>query len=144
MYFSEFFKRHRKTYFDRLEDYREGKIEAWLEFFLKGVKEVAQEAIAVSDKIVALHERDTQTIATFSKKTSVGALELLKELYKSPIVNARRIQEVTGFSRQGVYNLTDRFTEAGILSLRDEKKYGRSFVYRDYLKLFEHENTSSY
>lgn len=139
LYLSEFFKKHRKTYFDRLNGYRDGDIVSWLEFFLKGVSEVASEAVDVTHKIVLLREEDLQKIASLGKKTSIGALTLLKELYKSPIVNARRIQEVTGFSRQGAYNLAEKFVEIDILSLRDDKKYGRSFVYLDYLKLFDRE-----
>ncbi len=140
LYLSEFFKRNRKTYFDRLDRYRDGEVSGWLEFFLKGVIDVATEAISASHKIVTLRERDMQTIASFGKKTGVGAMKLLKELYKSPIVNVRRVQEVTGFSRQGAYNLTQRFIDVGILTPRDEKEYGRNFVYSDYLKLFDKEN----
>ncbi len=140
LYLSEFFKRNRKTYFDRLDRYRDGEVLGWLEFFLKGVIDVASEAISVSHKIVTLRERDMQTIASLGKKTGVGAMKLLKELYKSPIVNVHRVQEVTGFSRQGAYNVTERFIDVGILTPRDEKQYGKNFVYADYLKLFEREN----
>jgi Fic family protein len=140
LYLSEFFKRNRKTYFDRLDRYREGEVSEWLEFFLKGVIDVASEAILVSHKIVTLRERDMQTIALFGKKTGGGALKLLRELYKSPIVNVRRVQEVTGFSRQGAYNITERFVNVGILAPRDEKEYGKNYVYTDYLKLFDREN----
>jgi Fic family protein len=139
LYLSEFLKRNRTTYFDRLDRYRDGHITEWLEFFLRGVLVVASQAIAVSNKIVILHERDVEKIATLGKKTSTGAMTLLKELYKSPIVNARRIREVTGLSRQGVYNLTQKFITMEILSPRDEKQYGKSFVYTDYLKLFDTE-----
>lgn len=140
LYLSEFFKRNRKTYFDRLDRYRDGEVSGWLEFFLRGVIDVASEAISVSHKIVTLRERDMQTIASLGKKTGIGAMKLLKELYKSPIVNVRRVQEVTGFSRQGAYNVTERFVEVGILVSRDEKEYGKNFVYADYLKLFDKEN----
>lgn len=137
LYLSEFLKRHRNTYFDRLDGYRAGNVDAWIEFFLRGILSVATEAISVSNKIVILREKNLEQIAELGKKTSPGAMLLLKELYKTPIVNARRVQEVTGFSRQGVYNLTQRFVDIGILSLRDEKKYGRSFVYANYLNLFD-------
>lgn len=139
LYLSEFFKRHRETYFSRLDEYRKGNAAEWLAFFLKGVAAVAKEAISVSDKIVVLRERDMQKISSFGKKTSAGALVLLKELYRSPIVNARRVSQVTGFSRQGAYNLIDKFVKAGILTLRRKQKYGRSFVHGDYLKLFDGE-----
>ncbi len=140
LYLSEFFKHHRETYFSRLDEYRKGNAAEWLSFFLKGVAAVAKEAISVSDKIVVLRERDMQEISTFGKKTSAGALALLRELYRSPIVNARRVQQATGFSRQGAYNLIDRFVTSGILTLLQRKKYGKTFVHREYLKLFEEDS----
>jgi len=139
LYLSEFLKQHRKTYFERLDRYRDGGVYDWLEFFLRGIVEVAGEAVVVSDKIVKLRERDMEKVAAFGRKTSGGALLLLKELYKSPIVNARRVQEATGFSRQGAYNLIERFVAAKILYPRGSKEYGQTYAYKDYLKLFEKE-----
>ena len=51
------------------------------------------------------------------------------------------MQEWTGFStRTGAQKLIDRLIEAGILEIKDEsKKYGRSYVYRAYLDIFEQE-----
>lgn len=140
LYLSEFLKRNRKTYFDRLDRYRDGEVYNWLEFFLKGIIDVASEAITVSHKIVILRDRDMQKVSSLGKKTSTGAMSLLRELYKSPIVNVRRVAEVTGFSRQGAYNVTQRFIDLGILFAREEKAYGKNYVYLDYLKLFDKEH----
>ncbi|TAK03968.1 Fic family protein [Patescibacteria group bacterium] len=140
LYLSAFLKKHRKAYFERLDEYREGSVEAWLQFFLKGVIEVATEAIATCDAIVMLRERDMVTIALLPRKTSVGALAVLKELYKSPIINARRIEEVAGVSRQGAYNLARRLVKEGILHPQ-EKRYGQTYKHKEYLKLFEQNGT---
>lgn len=137
LYLSEFLKRNREAYFNRLEDYRKGKVEEWLEFFLRGVIEVAGEAIALSDKIIAIRERDLEKISQYGKKTSKAALILLKELYRTPMTNVGRVQKVTGFSRQGAYNLIKKFQGSRILVQSGLKKYGRQYVYRDYLELFD-------
>lgn len=137
LYLSEFLKRHRDTYFTRLDGYRRGEVFDWLEFFLKGVSTVAQEAIGLSNKIILLREKDLYKISSFGKKTSTAAVALLKNLYKTPIVNIGKVQEITSFSRQGSYNLIQKFIKAGILRPRDERKYGKNFVYKDYLNLFE-------
>jgi Fic family protein len=137
LYLSEFLKRPREAYFNRLEDYRKGKVEEWLEFFLRGVIEVAGEAITLSDKIIAIRERDLEKISQYGKKTSKAALILLKELYRTPMTNAGRVQKVTGFSRQGAYNLIKKFQGSRILVQSGLRKYGRQYVYRDYLMLFD-------
>ena len=138
LYLSEFLKRNREVYFNRLEDYRKGRVVDWLEFFLRGIVEVAGEAIALSDKVIALRVQDLEKIATFGKKTSKAALVMLKELYRSPMINVARVQKITGFSRQGAYNLIKKFQDSDILVQRGPKKYGKNYVYKDYLRLFEY------
>ncbi|PIP12638.1 MAG: cell filamentation protein Fic [bacterium (Candidatus Stahlbacteria) CG08_land_8_20_14_0_20_40_26] len=136
LYLSEFLKRYRDTYFARLDGYRKGGVIEWLDFFLKGITTVAQEAIDTADKIVELREKDIGIVSFFGKKTSKGAMILLKQLYKSPIVNITAVRKATGFSRQGAYNLINKFIEAGILTPTKDK-YGKRFIYKDYLDLFE-------
>jgi Fic family protein len=47
LYLSSYFKKHQKIYYQRLSGYHDedGLIDAWLEFFLDGVIEIAQSAI---------------------------------------------------------------------------------------------------
>jgi Fic family protein len=120
-----------------LDGYRKGDILSWLEFFLKGIVRVAEEAIGVSNKIIDLREQSLQKISELGR-AGKNANVLLKNLYKLPIINVRKIQEVTGLSREAANRLVDRFVKLGILSPKDkQKKYGRLFVYREYLGLFD-------
>lgn len=137
LYISEFLKKHRKTYFLKLNAYHDGGVNEWLKFFLKGVIEVSRAAVQTSSKIVDLREHDMQVIASLGKKTSVGAIELIRELYKVPIVDAARVQQITGFSRQGSYNLINKLVEEGILEQRGEKEYGKSYIHKRYFNLFD-------
>jgi len=55
----------------------------------------------------------------------------VKNLYKLPVVNVRKIQEFTGLSREGANQSVKRFNRISILSSKDKnKKYGRTFVYK--------------
>jgi len=137
LYLSEYFRKHRELYFSMLDKYRKGNIADWLEFFLKGVANVAREAIKTSDKIIDLRERDFHKISSLGR-ASKNAIVLLKNLYKLPIVNVRKIQEFTSLSREAANRLVRRFVRLGLLRLKEKgKKYGRLFVYKEYLKLFE-------
>jgi len=137
LYLSEHFKKHRDTYFSMLDEYRKGNIVPWLDFFLKGIVGVAQEAIETSNKVIELREKDLQKVSELGR-ASKNAILLLKNLYRIPIINVRKIEEVADLSREAANQLVDRFVKMGILVHKDKgKKYGRLFVYKDYLSLFE-------
>jgi Fic family protein len=137
LYLSEHFKKHQELYFSMLDEYRKGNISSWLKFFLKGVVTVAKEAIETSDRIIDLREKDMQKVSSLGR-ASKNAIVLLKNLYKLPIINVRKIQEVTNLSREASNRLVKRFIRLGLLHPKDKgKKYGRIFVYKEYLNLFE-------
>jgi Fic family protein len=137
LYLSEYLGRHRELYFSMLEEYRKGNISSWLTFFLKGVAQVANEAIETSDKIIDLREKDLSRVSTLGR-ASKNAVILLRNLYKLPIINVRKIQEFTGLSREAANRLVKKFVGLGILTPKSkEVTYGRLFIYRNYLNLFE-------
>jgi Fic family protein len=137
LYLSEYLKKHRNKYFLLLDGYRKGNIFEWLEFFLKGVIQTCEKAIETSNKIIDLREMNFQKMSSMGK-ASKNALLLLKHLYKFPIVNVKKVEEATGLSREAANRLVKRFCQEGILSQKDQTvKYGRLFVYQDYLTLFE-------
>jgi Fic family protein len=139
LYLSSFFKKYRKVYYQRLTDYRDVNVEKWIEFFLDGIIETADSAIETARKITHLREHDILIISKMNKTSAESAIKILPKLFAQPIVTVNVMQEWTGFStRTGVQKLIDRFIEANILEIKDEsKKYGRSYVYRSYLDIFE-------
>ncbi len=140
LFLSSYFKKHQKVYYDRLECYHEGNVEAWIDFFLDGVIEIAEEAIGTVLAITRLRDRDALKIQTLSKRASESAVLVLPQLYKMPIVNVAKIQEWTGFTRAGAQKIIDRFVELGILRVRDGKKtYGKSYIYKEYVDIFTNE-----
>jgi Fic family protein len=137
LYLSAYFKKYRDIYFAKLQAYHNGHIAEWLEFFLHGIEEIAQEAIRTTDAIVSLRERDIQRVSGLGKSTKHG-IALLQKLYTLPIMNIRKVEEVTGLSRVSSNRLVRKFMELGILVPKDKRiKYGRLFIYKDYFKLFE-------
>jgi Fic family protein len=137
LYFSEYLKQHRNKYFSLLDDYRKGNVSEWLEFFLEGVIQICEKAIETSNKIIDLREKDLQKVSSLGR-ASKNAMVLLKHLYKLPIVNVKKVEEATGLSREAANRLVKRFCEESILSQKDQNvKYGRLFIYKDYISLFE-------
>ncbi|MBU0647462.1 Fic family protein [Patescibacteria group bacterium] len=137
LFLSSFFKKHQKLYYEKLFGYHNGNIHDWIDFFLDGVIEIANEAIDIVEKITVLRQKDIIEIQKLGKRASESATIVLPKLYGQPIVNVNVIQNWTGFTRAGTQTVIDRFIEMGILSPKDKnKKYGQSYIHKDYVELF--------
>jgi len=137
LFLSSYFKKHQKLYYEKLFGYHNGKVYEWVDFFLDGVIEIANEAIDMVGEITFLREDDRRKVQIFGKRASESAIMVLPKLYGQPIVNNAIIQKWTGFTRAGAQTVIDRFIKIGILSPRDkDKKYGQSYEYKKYLDIF--------
>ncbi len=137
LFLSSFFKKHQQLYYDKLLGYHNGHIYEWLDFFLEGVIEIANEAIEIVDKITILREKDSVKIHKLGTRAAQSASLVLPRLYGQPIVNANVIRQWTGFTRAGAQAVIDRFIEMKILSPKDRNiKYGQSYIYKEYVDIF--------
>lgn len=138
LFLSSYFKKHQKVYYQRLNEYHNGDIVPWLDFFIDAVIETAEEAIEISKKVTKLRDRDLAIISQFSKKTSDIALKIIQKLYKDPIVSSTTIQEWIGQTKPGTLKFIDKLIEAGILALHRKGEGIRPslYVHKEYLKIF--------
>lgn len=140
LYLSSYFKKHQDVYYERLNSYHSenGDIFEWLEFFLDGVIEIAQSSIDTCRKITNLRERDMRKVQQLGKATAPKTLDMLRLLYRMPVIGVADVVKETGYSRQGAYNMIDRLIAMEILYARDgTAEYGQKYEYRDYLNLFQ-------
>lgn len=140
LYLSDYFKKHRSIYYDKLNGYRlNNGVEGWLKFFLEGVKTVSEEAVETAIKITKLREKDIKKVSSFGRNVDT-ALVLLDKLYSLPIVDSKLIGKITGISsKANISGLTEKFIKAGILKEVTGKERNRRFVYSEYLKQFSSE-----
>lgn len=137
LFLSSYLKKHQNVYYDRLNGYHHGDVGDWIQFFLSGVAETAQEATETVHKITKLREQDILKIQGMDKRSSSSAIKVLPRLFELPIVDVATIRKWTGFSPNGAQKLIDRFVDLDILRLRDaKKKYGRSYIYKKYVDIF--------
>lgn len=137
LFLSSYFKKHQQLYYEKLSNYHEGQIDEWVDFFLDGVIEIANEAIDIVGKITDLREKDIVKIQTLGKRASESATKVLPNLYAQPVINVSVVQGWTGFTRAGAQQVIDRFIDIGILLPKDKDvKYGQSYVYKKYLDIF--------
>lgn len=136
LFLSSYFKRHQKVYYTRLNGYHEGDVHPWIEFFLDGVIDTANESIEISKKIRKIRDDDMAKIQSLAKRESESGVLVLSKLYSAPVATASTIMNWTKFSRAGALKLLDRFVRLGILETVDTQGQEKSFVYRRYVDVF--------
>lgn len=137
LFLSSYFKKYQKLYYQKLNGYHCGEVEEWVNFFLDGVIETANESILISKKITDIRDRDLEKIQALAKRESESGVLVLRKLYEQPIVSSRTIMDWTGFTRAGAQRVIDRFIKIGILELKEDKAgYDRSYIYRKYVDAF--------
>lgn len=100
LFLSSFFKRHQELYYEKLSQYHNGEVVAWIDFFLDGVIEIAEEGIKTVSDITKLREEDQIKIQSLGKRAAESSMPVLIQLYAQPIVNVATIQRWTGFTRK--------------------------------------------
>ena len=136
LYLSIFLKEHRDLYYDRLQAIRDrGEWEAWLDFFVEGVVEVATEAYQTASQILALGERDRARLAELRRRAGT-AHQLHDFLFQQPVITVRLATEVLNVSQPTANSLVNAMEELGLLRETTGYKRNRIFEYHDYLALF--------
>ena len=137
LYPSLFFKEHREEYIDRLQAIRDrGEWEEWLAFFIEGIGLVAAEAADRAIEIARMREQDRALIGERLGKRTPNAQALLDELFRLPVVNAKRVEELVGVSQPTASALVKDFARVGILREITGRRRDRLFVYDRYMALF--------
>ena len=88
-----FFKTHRADYYERLMRVRtHGEWEQWVDFFLQGIMETAQQASAAARAIISLFGRDRARIAQLGRAAS-SALRVHEYLQQRMLVSVPQAKE---------------------------------------------------
>jgi Fic family protein len=119
LYLSAYFERHREEYARHLWDIsRSGSWEAWIEFFLEGVKREAEDASARARKLLSCRE---QFLSKFRGKRGKAA-DLIETLFCNPVISVRMAQERLKLKTYpGAQKTIDALEECGLLVLARTK-----------------------
>lgn len=135
LYLSLYFKVNRQEYYGHLQSVREtGDWESWLEFFLVGVIDTANQATETAQKIVHLFNRDHEKIKTSGKSTA-AIMMIYPYFQQRPIANSTSIRETTGLSQPTVIRSLSTLEELGIIKEITGKERHKIFVYAQYLNI---------
>jgi len=135
LYLSLYLKTHRAEYYRLLQEVREhGNWEAWLDFFLTGVAETANQAFDAATRIVALFKDDREAITTHSDRPG-SALRIHDCFQRTPFLTANQLVEETGLSVPTVNAALADLERIGVVEEVTGRKRGRVFGYRSYLSI---------
>jgi len=133
LYLSLYFKQNRVAYYELLDRVRrEGDWEAWLEFFLDGVRETAEGAVSTARRLADLFHDDRARIEPTGRRAG-SALRVHEALKARPIMPLRGIREATGLSFPAASSAMALLVELGIARELTGKRRNRLFVYDGYL-----------
>ena len=137
LYLSYYFKRHRQTYYDRLQAVRDhGDWEGWLAFFLRGVIEISNEATRTARRILELREQHRSAVTDHLGLAAGNGHRVLEQLYQTPILSVTHVQNITGTSYTAANNLVARLVDVGILQEATGNRRNRQFRYDPYIRIF--------
>jgi len=143
LYLSSYFKQHQNLYYEKLDGYHNnGEVVEWIDFFLDGVIEIANSAIATCAAITKLRGQDMKQVQMLNRTASEATVKVLENLYKMPIAGIADIVKWTNYTERGGYNVINRLVAMGILAplKSGESVYAQKWVYKNYLDLFDGSN----
>lgn len=137
LYLSDYLKRHRQTYYERLQAIRDGgDWEGWIDFFLHGVREVAREAAATARETQRLRDTHRALIGERIPGTPTGLI-LLDQLFERPMITVNAAAEIIDRSYPVANDLVGTFEEIGLLREVTGQRRNRVFAYQPLLELFD-------
>ena len=135
LYLSLYLKIHRNDYYNHLQSVREtGDWEAWIEFFLKGVTETAEQAIETMQTIRALFAEDNDKISERGR-SAASVFKIHAHLQEHPMTTTRIIKDKTGLSRVTALRGLKILEDLGIAREVTGEPRHKLFVYDKYFSL---------
>jgi Fic family protein len=137
LYLSLFFKTHRPAYYERLMRVRtHGEWRQWIDFFLEGVTETAQQATSATTEILKLFERDRKRIESLGR-AAPSALRVHDYLQKKMVLVVPAAQSDLGLSGPTIRKSLRHLSDLKVVREISGKERGRIYVYQDYLSILQ-------
>ncbi|HAU1183612.1 TPA: Fic family protein [Legionella pneumophila] len=135
LYLSLYFKTHRQQYYDHLQLVRDtGDWEEWLQFFLKGVVETANQAVSTAQAILNLFKEDRKQIES-AGKLAPSLMLVHYYLQKHPTTDGKKVMKNCNISLPTANSALNYLLRIGIIREITGKARNKIYVYQKYLDL---------
>ena len=132
LYLSLFLKEHRQEYYELLNAVRfVGDYEAWITFFLRGVREVALGASRTTRTVLEMREEHIQRVR--DAVASARGSEFVDALLRNPAMTVASAAEDLGVSYGTANTLIGDFERLGLLREITGRRRNRVFLYEPYV-----------
>ena len=137
LYLSLYFKARRVDYYRLLQEVREnGAWEAWMEFFLNGVRDTATQAVDTARELIALFDQDREAIQTIGR-SAASVFRVHELMQRRPIVTIQAASKELKLSLPTVGKSLDHLIRLGIVHELTGKRRHRVFAYSKYLAVLD-------
>ncbi len=135
LYISYYLKRNRIEYYDRMSEVRnKDNYEQWIKFFLRAVKESAEDASDTILELSKLHAKNAEIISGMGRAAKTG-MKLFEYLEQNPIIDIGKTSDELGLAYSTVSATVNRFMESSILTQTNNASRNRVFAYTEYLNI---------
>ena len=135
LYLSLYFKTHRQTYYDLLQRVRlYGEWEEWVEFFLEGVIETAEQSSATAHDILKLFDHDHAQIQQLGR-AAASANMVHQLLQKRAMITVPKASQELAISEPTIASSLKHLEELGVVREVTGKQRRRVYAYDGYLEL---------
>lgn len=135
LYLSLALKRHRADYYRSLLDVRtRGDWEGWTEFFLRCVRESAEDGVGAARRLFARLGEDRRVVAGH-QATTMPAVRLFDLLPDHPVVTLSLVIALLKTTKPTAGKAIDALRRAGVLREITGKRRDRVYAYAAYLKV---------
>jgi len=123
---SAYFERYRQEYYDRLLAVSQrAQWEAWLQFFLRGVNEQAQDSVFRMTRLEGLRRRYQEMLETGRNAARMAAV--IDFVFSRPILTLRQMEVALEMPYMAAKRYVERLVTAGVL--RETTGYARNRVF---------------
>lgn len=134
LYLSEYFNRYKETYVDRLTAVRKyGEWEAWVEFFVTGIRHQAEESLLRSRE---LHSLQREYEATYGDIAAAYG-KLACTLFEQPYLTASVVRELLDVTGPTAYRAIDQLVDEGVLEETTGQERNREYRAREIFEILE-------
>jgi Fic family protein len=133
LYLSIYFKQYREDYYRYLDSVRTaGDWEAWLGFYLAGVRQTADNAVTTAQRLISLFREDRERIQREGRAAGSG-LRVHGVMQERPLVTMPEVQARASLSFPAVSAGMQLLSRLGIAKEITGKRRDRVFAYSKYL-----------
>ena len=133
LYLSLYFKQNRNDYYHYLSTAsKNGDINSWIKFFLRGIIAVATQVIETTKAIIKLQKTDIKKTASINNGEAI-----IEYLMRNPLIETKDLQIHLKISYNTSSNIVQKLVSLKILEQKSSGTRNKKYIYKKYLNILE-------